>query len=287
MRKHRPETASKSALILTCLVLALMLGLGSTAAPSPARAEAPARLGNSLGMEFVLIPAGSFIMGSPADEPGRGADEVRHQVTISKPFYLQTTEVTLKQWRSLMGRRMFGRRKGPADMPVTKISFFEVQDYIDKLNQKGEGVYRLPTEAEWEYACRAGTQTAYAFGPTITCDQVMFGNNPLKDDQCVAGFEKRPRCQPGQPARVASFPPNAWGLYDMHGNVWEWCSDWYGPYTNAAVGDPQGAADGTHRVRRGGSWYTGPTASRSANRNFANPAALYQTLGFRLVRLAD
>jgi formylglycine-generating enzyme required for sulfatase activity len=260
------------------LVLLWSLGL-AVAQAAPAE-----RFSNTLGMEFVLIPAGSFPMGSPADEPGRGKDENIHPVTISRPFYMQITEVTLGQWRDLMGRRLFGRRRGPNNFPVTKVSYYDALDFIAKLNQKGEGTYRLPTEAEWEYAARAGTTSAYSFGATIECSQAMFGNNPLKDDQCLDYYQNQRRCRPSRPTRVAAFLPNRWGLHDMHGNVWEWCSDWYGPYPSSSLTDPKGPSEGTHRVRRGGSWFRGPYALRSANRNLANPASRYPTLGFRVVR---
>ncbi len=122
---------------------------------------------NSLGMEFALIPAGTFSMGSPLNEPKRGYSEVKHQVTISKPFYMQTTEVTLKQWRALMGKKFFSKKKGTDNMPVSKVSWHDCLRFIKKLNAISQGSYRLPTEAEWEYACRAGSVTAYSWGNSI------------------------------------------------------------------------------------------------------------------------
>ncbi len=119
---------------------------------------------NTLGMEFVLIPSGTFTMGSPLNEPYRGSSEVRHQVTISKPFYMQTTEVTLGQWHSIMGRRLLLRRKGSDNMPVTRVSWFDCMKFIKRLNKLGQGKYRLPTEAEWEYAARAGHQKPFQLG---------------------------------------------------------------------------------------------------------------------------
>ena len=140
---------------------------------------------NSIGMEFVLVPGGTFKMGSPQDEPDRKRNEIEHQVTITRPFYMQTTEVTVKQWRAIMGKRFFFRKKGTDHMPVVKVSWQDCIDFIEKLNALNEGVYRLPTEAEWEYACRAGTTTAYAWGNSIDCYIAMYGNNTFKPDVCV------------------------------------------------------------------------------------------------------
>ena len=240
---------------------------------------------NSIGMDFVLIPAGAFMMGSPPGEPSRNKDEVQHQVTISKPFYMQATEVTLKQWRALMGKRFFGlfKRRGKGNKPIVKVSWFDSVDFIEKLNALNEGVYRLPTEAEWEYAARAGSQKAYSWGEDIDCTKAMYSNNTLKSEECVDYVKSRGLATDG-PAPVKSYPPNAWGLYDMHGNVWEWVQDWYGGYPSTGVVDPQGVETGTERVRRGGSWFKYGRACRSANRNFAHPATKHNTLGFRVVK---
>lgn len=238
---------------------------------------------NSLGMEFVLIPAGSFTMGSPPNEAHRGRSEVQHRVTIRKPFYMQTTEVTLKQWQSIMKRRFFSPRKGSDNMPVTEVSWFDCMEFIKRLNRLDEGKYRLPTEAEWEYAARAGTTTAYSWGNTIDCDKAMYGNNTLKCDVCCL-FIKSIGLETDRPAPAKTYKPNPWGLYDMHGNVWEWCMDWYGDYGKNSVTDPKGPDSGTMRVRRGGSWFKFGHFCRSANRTFGHPATRYQTTGFRLVR---
>ncbi len=239
---------------------------------------------NSLGMEFVLIPAGSFMMGSPPDEPHRDKDEARHKVTITRPFYIQTTEVTGKQWRALSGWKLFGRHKS-TDKPVVKVSWHDCMRFIEKLNDLNEGVYRLPTEAEWEYACRAGSQEAYTWGETIECSKAMYGNNRLKSGVCTEFNEARGLPVDG-PAPVKSYEPNRWGLYDMHGNVWEWCADWYGPYPKHPVSDPKGPESGEVRVRRGGSWFRFGWYCRSANRNWGRLDNRYQTLGFRVVREA-
>jgi len=222
-------------------------------------------------------------MGSPPNEPFRGDSEVRHPVTISRPFYMQTTEVTMKQWHSLMKPRMMGYRKGEDNMPVTRVSWFDCMEFIEKLNTLGQGRYRLPTEAEWEYAARAGTSTAYSWGDTIDCEKAMYGNNSLKNDECQL-YIKSLKLPIDQPAPVKSYRPNPWGLYDMHGNVWEWCMDRYGNYGTGPVTDPLGPENGTMRIRRGGSWFKHGYSCRSSNRSFGHPAARYQTTGFRLVR---
>ncbi|WP_161626566.1 formylglycine-generating enzyme family protein [Desulfatiglans anilini] len=266
---------------------ALVFLLAVTAAavfPYLSRA-ADATFENSLGMTFALIPAGSFMMGSPENEAGRDADEALHEVHISKPFYLQTTEVTVGQWRSVMGSRWW-KRDRESMKPMTKVSWFDCEDFVKRLNAMGEGTYRLPTEAEWEYACRAGSRTAYAWGDTLTCRQALFGNNSIKSPECIPAV-KEAGLEPDGPAPVGSYPPNAWGLYDMHGNVWEWCLGWYGKYPAGPVTDPAGVADDSMKVRRGGSWFKGPLTCRSANRNFAHPASRYRTLGFRVLRVAD
>jgi sulfatase modifying factor 1 len=239
---------------------------------------------NTLGMEFVLIPSGTFTMGSPPSEPHRGISEVQHQVTISKPFYMQTTEVTVKQWQSIMGRRLMGLQNASDNMPVTTVSWFDCMKFIKKLNKMGQGKYRLPTEAEWEYAARAGTTTAYSWGDSIDCKKAMYGNNSLKYSVCQS-YIKSKGLQLDQPAPVKSYLPNPWGLYDMNGNVWEWCKDWFGNYEKNPVTDPKGPNSGTVRIRRGGSWFKYGYYCRSANRNFGNPASRYRTTGFRLVRV--
>lgn len=233
---------------------------------------------NSIGMKFVLIPDGTFTMGSPSSEPKRDSDETQHSVTISKAFYMQTTEVTQGQWREIMGNNPSYFKNCGDNCPVEQVSWNDAQAFIRKLNQR-EGVnrYRLPTEAEWEYACRAGTDTPFYFGNCLSTDQANYdGNYPMPG--CSKGeYRKRP-------VRVGSFPPNAWGLYDMHGNVWEWCQDWKGNYPGGYVTDPTGPSSGSYRVFRGGGWYYGAWACRSADRYYISPGDRRSSLGFRLAR---
>lgn len=243
---------------------------------------APKLFRNSLGMEFVLIPAGTFRMGSPPGEPHRGYSELKHQVTVSRPFYMQSTEITLQQWRAVMGKRFFFRKKGSPHMPVVKVSWHDCMDFIEKLNSRHPGTYRLPTEAEWEYACRAGTASAYSWGDEIDCSKAMYENNSLKHPKCLEYIKSR-GLSSDQPATVKSYAPNAWGLYEMHGNVWEWCADWFGEYPAEAATDPRGPPAGSQKIRRGGSWYGYWFSCRSANRNPSHPASRYRTTGFRLV----
>ena len=246
--------------ILLCLLLS------STAVNAETRS-------NALGMKFVKIPAGQFMMGSPVTEPDRGDDEHLHEVEISRDFYLQTTEVTRKQWKQMMGDDPSSFQQSGDQCPVHRLKWEWVMKFIEKLNaQDAENSYRLPTEAEWEYAARAGTQTHYAFG------------NCLGPQHAALDFrDTSPLCRKGDPATapvpVASFQANPWGLYDMHGNVWEMCSDWYGEYPGAKVKDPTGPASGEYRVIRGASWKYPAVFARSANRK----QAVKDVAGFRLV----
>jgi formylglycine-generating enzyme required for sulfatase activity len=198
-------------------------------------AEEKIDLGKGVKLEMVLIPAGKFIMGSPVSEKGRKDNETQHEVTLTKPFYMGKYEVTQEQWEAVMGNNP-SAVKGEK-LPVTNVPSTHLQNFIAKLNTKLNSGYRLPTEAEWEYACRAGTSTAYSFGDVIT----------PKDANCIAS-------KIGVPVAVGNYQANAFGLFDMHGNVWEWCEDWYGDYPAGSVIDPKGPAEGPGRVLRGGSF---------------------------------
>jgi len=227
-------------------------------------------LGKGVKLEMLLIPAGKFMMGSPESEVGRKSDETQREVTLSKPFYMGKYEVTQEQWQAVMGNNP-SRTKG-AKLPVTNVSWNDCQDYIKKLNGKTNGGYRLPSEAEWEYACRAGTTTAYSFGVNITPRDANYDGSKI-----------------GKPVAVGSYKANAFGLYDMHGNVKEWCEDWYGDYPAGSVKDPKGPETGPYRVLRGGSYgFIGSLARSSSQYNFLGDAPQYLhngvSVGFRLVR---
>lgn len=251
----------------------LWLAIGLLLLPMTAGAQRDGAVENAFGMRFVPIPAGNFTMGSPPDEPARDADETPHRVTISEAFYLQTTEVTRAQWRRVVGQRPPGFRDCGPDCPVEGLDAATIDAFVRHLNSlDGQYRYRLPTEAEWEYAARAGRSTAFATGDCLTAEQAnVHGGHPYP------GCEETPFR--GTPLPVASFPANPWGLYDMHGNVWEMCQDWYGSYPKGPVTDAQGPSTGEYRVLRGGSWRFHPAHARSANR-FRDRVAI---AGFRLV----
>jgi len=232
-------------------------------------------------MKFVLVPAGSFMMGSPEGQ-GASDEHPRHQVEISRPYYLGVTEVTQAQWKAVMGSNPSGF-KGD-NRPVENVSWIDAQEFIRRLNQKeGTNKYRLPTEAEWEYACRAGSETAYCFGD----DESRLGDYAWY----WHGVNSSERIQP-----VGQRKPNAWGLYDMHGNVFEWCADWYGwdYYAASPSRDPRGPGSpvyddslgGEFRVVRGGGvgWGGDAGTCRSACRGWGLPGWRMTDCGFRLAR---
>jgi len=257
---------------ITLLSVAL-LGVCLVAATRPASSTSePARkvsldLGNGLSMEMFLIPAGKFLMGSPEGEKGRSTNEgPLHEVTISRAFYMGVFEVTQEQYEAVMGKDP-SHFKG-AKNPVETVSWHDAVDFCKKLAEKTGKKVRLPTEAEWEYACRAGSKTRFCFGDDETDlrDHTWYTAN--SDSKTHPAGEKT---------------PNAWGLYDMHGNVWEWCSDcWAVSYANAKNEDPQGPASGAFRVLRGGGWNVNPTYCRSALRFRSSPDDRYLNLGFRV-----
>jgi formylglycine-generating enzyme required for sulfatase activity len=226
---------------------------------------------NSIGMKLVLVPKGTFMMGSPESEEGRYSDEgPQHSVTISKDYYLGAYEVTQEQYQRIMGENP-SEFKG-ANNPVEKVSWEDAVAFCKKLSElpeeKAAGrVYRLPTEAEWEYACRAGSTTRFGFGDIDS----QLGS--------YAWFYKN---STGATRPVGQKTPNAWGLYDMHGNVWEWCADRKGDYSTSAVTDPTGPAEGSFRVFRGGCWFSEAAFCRSAFRHRIDPSFRNYYLGFRL-----
>ncbi len=234
-------------------------------------------LGGGVTMDLVLIESGEFLMGSPSSEAKRDDDEgPQHRVRISKPFYMGKHEVTQAQWRAVMGSNP-SHFKGD-DLPVEQVSWDGIQEFCRKLSERAGRTIRLPTEAEWEYSCRAGTTTPFHFGSTISPDQVNYdGNHPYGEGRKGVYREKT--------TSVGSFPANAWGLYDMHGNVWEWCGDWCGEdyYADSPGADPTGPGSGKYRVLRGGSWLSLARYCRCANRRWCRPGLRNDYVGFRVV----
>ena len=232
----------------------------------PLPPELPPTLVNNLGMKFVLIPAGEFTQGSEESAAVRPP----HRVTISQPFYLGKYEVTQGEWLAVTGKNP-SHFSEYANLPAENVSWNEVQEFILRLNlREGTNRYRLPTEAEWEHAARASATTAYSFGndSKLLDEYAWYEGNAGKNTHIVGRLK-----------------PNAWGLYDMQGNVWEWCQDWYGDYPKKAVTDPQGASQGAFRVYRGCGWHRGVSTlyCHLASRHGGRPGFRHPALGFRLM----
>ncbi|MBI4604138.1 MAG: SUMF1/EgtB/PvdO family nonheme iron enzyme [Planctomycetes bacterium] len=256
---------------LTETMIGAMRGASGTALPSAG--PSGATFTNSIGMVLRRIEPGEYLMGSPPGEEGRGDDESQHRVKITRPFYLGVTEVTQAEWRAVTGTSP-SRFQGDK-LPVEQVSWEDAKELCRKLSEREGKRYRLPTEAEWEYACRAGTATPFHTGGTIGTSQANYdGSYTYGSGQKGVYREKT--------VAVGSFPPNAWGLHDMHGNVWEWCEDWYGAYPQGEVTDPRGPSSGVSRVLRGGSWDSDPRNCRSANRYRIEPGFRNDGIGFRL-----
>jgi formylglycine-generating enzyme required for sulfatase activity len=231
-------------------------------------------LGNGVNLEMMLIPAGTFMMGSPESEAKRSDDETQHQVTISMPFYLGKYPVTQAQWQQVMGNNS-SHYIGDKLLPVEAVSWDDTQAFCRKLKEITQAPFGIPTEAQWEYACRAGTITPFHFGSQLNGRQANCkGTVPYGMDSEGPYLKKT--------TPVGKYQANAWGLYDMHGNVLEWCSDLEGDYPTGSVTDPIGSATGTIRVNRGGSWCSDAAYCRSASRNGLDPSIRIGLLGFRV-----
>jgi sulfatase modifying factor 1 len=267
----------------TKLGLLLLMLLIAVWCEDSTHGEQPAKsITNTIGMKFNKIPAGTFLMGSPETEKGRFGEEHQHTVMISRAFYMQTTEVTQSQWKSVMGTEPWkGKptvKEGPNNA-ATYVSWNDAVAYCKKLSEKEGKTYRLPTEAEWEYACRAGTKTAWSFGD----DEKVLGDYAWYDKNVAEIVSEQYAHQ------VGLKKPNAFGLYDMHGNVYEWCHDYYEEdyYKQSPEKDPTGPASGSFRVLRGGSWLYFAPLTRSAFRKWSVADSRRNLGGFRLVRELD
>jgi len=238
------------------------------------KATAIKEFSNKFGMEFVLILPGTFTMGILPDD----SETTPHQVTLTKAFYIQKTEVTQGQWKRIMGGNPSFFNECGDECPVEQVSWNEALQFLTRLNQlEGTRKYRLPTEAEWEYACKAGTKTPFSFGKCLTTEQANFnGNFPF------VGCQKSPYRK--KPISAKGFSANPWGLAGMHGNVWEWCSDWLGPYAEGPVADPIGPSSGKSKTFRGGGWNSYAKTCRSGNRSGSDPVKRFANLGFRTVK---
>ncbi len=268
---------------------------------------------NSIGMKFIFINPGTFEMGSSSEESGGNDDEQKHTVTLSKGYYLQTTEITVGQFRQFVSATGYiteaetaggcwisstgsgwKKKQGSSwknsalpgatakqvdQQPVSCVSWNDSQAFIKWLTKKEGKTYSLPTEAEWEYSCRAGSTTAFGYGECLSSDQANYGGIDPKFAVCKSRF----RTNRKKPLNVASLAANPWGLFDMHGNVAEWCDDWYGPYPTSTARDPKGPSSGTDRVLRGCHWLNTAGECRSAKRSSFPPGYASDVVGFRLV----
>jgi len=224
-------------------------------------------------IEWISIPAGTFTMGNSISEVDIHKDGTQHEVTLSA-FKMSKYAVTFEQYdafceatgRSKPSDEGWGRDK----RPVINVSWHDATAFAEWMG------CRLPTEAEWEYACRAGTSTPFNTGNNLTTAQANYNGNYPYNDNVKGEYQERT-------VPVGSFSPNAWGLYDMHGNVWEWCSDWYGDYSTSAQTNPKGSSLGSYRVYRGGCWSINANFCRSAYRDCGTPDSCYDFIGFRLV----
>jgi formylglycine-generating enzyme required for sulfatase activity len=248
-----------------CACLAQERRSSSKTAP-PLKKDLAIDLGDSVKMQFVLVRSGSFTMGS---DSGDSTDDEQpiHTVKISKPFYLGKFEVTQEEWQTVMGNNP-SQFKG-ARRPVETVSWSDCQEFLKKLASKSRKLtFLLPTEAEWEYACRAGSKTEYSFG------------NETKRLREYAWYEGNSESKTHD---VGTKKPNRWKLYDMHGNVAEWCADWYGPYKSATQANPIERLVGSNRVVRGSSWFWYDQVLRSSSRDMLKPVSAIHGVGFRVL----
>ncbi|MGC4073314.1 MAG: formylglycine-generating enzyme family protein [Nibricoccus sp.] len=269
--KNSVRSAGWLFLIVLTLALRGQTGEAEKAAlQSPLPATQTLDLGDGVTMNFALIPRGTFWMGSN-EEAGDGDESPEHKVGISQPFYLGTCEVTQAQWEKIMGANP-SRFRGEL-LPVDTVSWNDAQRFLAALSKKTGRTCMLPTEAQWEYACRAGTRAPWSFGaqPGAAAD-FAWGAENAEGATHPVGLKK----------------PNPWGLHDMHGNVWEWCADWYEKhtYSKTADVDPKGPVSGDGRILRGGAWGDEPDGMRSAVRNCNGPDGANHGIGLRVLLIA-
>ena len=293
---------NRCAVVLACCLLQAMLfgaGCSSDAARAADKVSRPTNkpktmtldLGKGVKMKFALVPAGEFMMGSkfsPAQAASKfegkdsnyASEHPRHKVTISEPFYVGVYEVTQSQFAAVMGSEPWKGKMltklGP-DYPASWVHWNEANEFCSKLSKTLGKKVSLPTEAQWEYACRAGSDTAFCFGdaPSKLSDYGWWRGNMVDNDKAKSYARK-----------IGSKKPNAWGLYDMHGNVWEWCSDWFDKdfYAGGKKVDPENTKESKNPNVRGGSWYNDPCHLRSAARNsWCAPKYRHYNYGFRVI----
>ena len=266
-------------------------GEKAAAGKAEAKADTGDLITNSIGMKLALIPPGEFSMGSPSTESGRTELEQQHRVRLTRPMYVGVYEVTQGEYEKVMGQNpSYFSPNGPGKdkasgqdtsrFPVESVTWDQARDFCTRLSALPEEkaasrVYRLPTEAEWEYACRAGTTGPFSFGSQLSGPEANYGFG------AYGTSPKGPKL--GRPTTVGSYPPNTFGLCDMHGNVWEWCEDWFGYYPASKVDNPTGPQDGTSRIVRGGSWGSVAEHCRSAFRRIVKPTVSERFIGFRVV----
>jgi formylglycine-generating enzyme required for sulfatase activity len=275
--------------IPACLLASCLIAHGSARGQDAAK-----EITNSIGMKLVPIPAGKFLMGSPTSEAERDAGEDQHEVAITRPFYLGVHTVTQGQFEKVMGKNpsfFHPKNGGSPDHPAEQVRWGDAREFCTKLSalpdeKKAGRTYHLPSEAEWEYACRAGTTTVFNVGNALSSKQANFNGNFPYGDAPKGSFLHRT-------AKVGSYPPNAWGLYDMHGNVLQWCNDWYDPnyYKKSPKENPKGPEKGMIEtgfrsdffvIVRGGCWLDEGRACRSGRRFRLQQSEPYRWTGFRV-----
>ncbi len=241
----------------------------------PCQPQKTITLAKGVDMTFAWIPPGTFLMGSPSEEPERYEDETLHEVALTQGFYLGIHAVTQAQWQAVMGENL-SYFKGD-DRPVEQVSWDDCQAFCTKLSQREGKRYGLPSESEWEYACRAGTTTPFFFGDTLFTDHANYNGNYRYNQGARGEYREKT-------TSVGSFPPNAWGLFDMHGNVWEWCQDEYREHKDLDTKNILEIENIVEiaRVLRGGSWIDDARSCRAANRNRNAPSIRGNYDGFRV-----